>query len=103
MLEIYYIYTFLNYPHMETKEASKLGFILASKYRVRIMMALKENAKTPKQLCDELSLLSEQVSRTLKELQERELVKCLNPKARKGRLYDLTPLGRKILSKMEEK
>lgn len=75
----------------------KLGYTLASKHRGRILLALENNSKTPTQLGAELSLVSEQVSRTLKELQSRGLVYCLNEQARKGRLYCLTREGKKIV------
>lgn len=78
----------------------KLGFVRASKYRRIILLALHNTDKTPTQLSQELSLISEQVSRALKELLECELVLCLNPRARKGRIYSLTPQGRAIASKL---
>jgi len=76
--------------------SEKLGFVIASSYRRRVLVKLLDDFKTPSQLCTELSLLSEQLSRTLKELSDKGLITCLNPQARKGRLYSLTPQGREI-------
>jgi len=85
------------------QNAEKLGFVLAGKHRKRILIKLLEGARTPTQLCNELSLLSEQVSRSLKELIAEGLVMCPNPQARKGRLYELTQIGKKIALQLKER
>jgi predicted transcriptional regulator len=84
------------------ENAERLGFVVASKYRKKILVKLLYGPLTPAQLCEELSLLSEQVSRTLKELLGKRLITCLNPKAKKGRLYTLTLQGKKIALKLSE-
>ncbi len=40
------------------------------------------------------------ISNTLSELTKEKLVVCLTPKLRKGRLYDLTSDGRKVLKNL---
>ena len=40
------------------------------------------------------------MSFTLKQLQEHDLVECINPEVRKGRLYRLTDKGEKLLDKI---
>jgi len=70
----------------ETKWELK-GFIEASKYRKLVLKALNEKEKTPTELAKELNLKLSHISRTLKELQEKKLVECLNPNARKSRYY----------------
>ena len=37
---------------------------------------------------------------TLKQLKEHELVECINPEVRKGRLYRLTEKGEKIVDNL---
>ena len=83
--------------------AEKLGFVKASKYRKVILFALYSEHKTPTEIQKELSLLSEQVARTLKELVDKNLIKCLNPSARKGRLYTLTANGKNLVSNFLKK
>jgi len=41
------------------------------------------------------------VSRTLKQLKDLGLIKCLNPNAKVGRLYTLTENGREIIKKIK--
>jgi predicted transcriptional regulator len=85
------------------QDAEKLGFVLAGKHRKRILIKLLDGPRTPTQLCYELSLLSEQVSRSLKELLAEGLVICLNPQTRKGRLYELTQIGKRIALQIKER
>jgi len=40
------------------------------------------------------------VSNTLAELLEKDLVVCLTPKLKKGRLYELTVNGKKIIKNL---
>ena len=43
-----------------------------------------------------------QASATVAELQEANLVKCLNPEDKIGKLYTITEEGRKIVNTIEE-
>lgn len=47
-----------------------------------------------------LKITRNNVSDILRELKEKELVICLNPKENKGRLYQLTQLGKEILKEI---
>lgn len=73
------------------------SFVIRGKTRKRIFLAL-ENPKTPSQIATELRLSTTHVSRALKELSDKGLVKCLTPAEKFGRIYDLTPTGRKLLN-----
>ena len=63
-----------------------LGFIKAGKIRNSVYRFL-DRPTTVSEVASSLSIPQSQVSRAVKELRERGLVKILNPKARKGRLY----------------
>ncbi|OUJ18354.1 putative transcriptional regulator [Methanonatronarchaeum thermophilum] len=76
---------------------NKLGWIKASKYRQNILKALEAGPKTPKELAEENEYRMSHVSRTLSNLKGRNLVECLNPDCRKGRLYALTDEGLQML------
>ena len=41
------------------------------------------------------------ISNTLKELKDHDLVECINPEVRKGRLYRLTDKREEIVKKLE--
>jgi len=77
-----------------------LGFVLASGYRRKVLLALIEEPKTPKQIARHTGLRINHVSLTLKELRERGLVECMTPELVKGRVYVLTEYGKKLASQL---
>jgi predicted transcriptional regulator len=77
-----------------------LGFVLASDYRKKIMLSLQDRPLTPSIISEKTSLYPSHVSLTLSELVEKKLVVCLTPKLRKGRLYELTSEGKKIVKNL---
>ena len=83
---------------MEEEDWKRVGYVLASTYRRKIILALKDRPLTPKQLSQICGIRIGHVSNVLKELREQDLIKCLNPKARKGRLYTITQKGEMILT-----
>lgn len=74
-----------------------IGFIKASEYRKKVILALKKGNKTPKELRNELGYYMSHISHTLRELSEKNLVVCLTPNLYKGKIYALTELGNKII------
>lgn len=70
-----------------------IGFIKASKNRLKIFQELSENEKTPKELQEILNLHFSQISMILRELVDRELVICRNVDSRKGKIYTLSEKG----------
>lgn len=78
----------------------KFGYVKAGEYRKEIIIALGEGPQTPTELSEETDIHISHVSNTLKELLDRDIVKLLNPKATKGRLYQLTEQGNKFLDKL---
>ena len=75
----------------------KVGYIQASKYRTKVMKSLDGETKIPSQIAKDTDILQNHMSATLKQLREHELVECINPEVRKGRLYRLTDLGEDII------
>ena len=66
---------------------------------MQIMELLKSKAMTPTEISKELETHFSQITKNLLELEKRDLVKCLTPSLRKGRLYGLTKKGKKTLRK----
>lgn len=75
-----------------------LSFIMRSKQRQQILLALKE-PNTPTQIANETKLAISHVSRTLKEFCKKSLVECMTPKEKIGKIYKLTKKGKEILNK----
>ncbi|MBN4046131.1 hypothetical protein JYT57_00445 [Nitrosarchaeum koreense] len=80
-----------------TDNSYTLGFVLASEYRKKVMITLEDKASTPSVIAEKTKIYPSHISNTLKELVEKKLVVCLTPKLKKGRLYELTTNGKKIL------
>jgi ArsR family transcriptional regulator, cadmium/lead-responsive transcriptional repressor len=76
------------------------GVVVGSEYRKKVVGAIARGPKSPKQISNITGLRLNHVSKTLKELEKITAVECLTPDLRKGRLYQLTGLGRQILGKL---
>ena len=73
-----------------------ISFIKRSEQRQAILKVL-ENPKTPKEISKQTKLAPSHISRTLKEFMNKDIVKCLTPKQKIGRIYKLTEKGEKLL------
>ena len=61
-------------------------------------LRLKNFSKQEEKIKENIDSLQKEA---LKELKENKLVKCLNEETRKGRLYELTELGKNALKKIK--
>lgn len=77
---------------MDTK---KLSFVVRSKTRRRILIALETN-KMPSQLKKEMKLEDSNVARGLRELEKVGLVRCITGSAKMGRIFQLTNEGKEV-------
>jgi predicted transcriptional regulator len=77
------------------------GFVVASTRRKAILIALRSRPATPKELSVKVRIPLSHVSMTLKELGERNMVVCLTPNLRKGRVFDLSSNGRSVADRVE--
>lgn len=83
------------------------SWVIRGKTRKIILFQLEER-KTPAEIVAALAgkeskksgSLYAQTSRGLAELEGAGLVKCLNPKEKTGRFYELTKRGRQILKEL---
>lgn len=78
-----------------------LSFVNRGKIRRKILELLKI-PKTPTQISNIVLTQRPTISRTIIALQSKGLVECLTPKEKMGRYYQITPLGKKVLHKLEE-
>ena len=79
-----------------------IAFIKRGKNRSKILQLLSENDKTQAELHSKSKMYRTHVRRTLIELQNRKLVKCLNPKDRIHKIYQITNLGEKVLDEIKQ-
>ena len=77
------------------------GFVVGSEYRKSVLIAIESGARTPKQIATATRLHLSHVSTTLNELANEKVVVCLTPELRKGKLFQLTDLGREIAKRLD--
>lgn len=78
-----------------------ISFVQMSSYREKILMDLDDKLKTPSKISNSTKIKMSHISTVLKELKDKELIECLNPQKRQGRLYTTTNLGKKVLKYIE--
>lgn len=79
----------------------EVGYIQVSTYWTKVMKSLDGEVKIPSKIAKDTDILQNHMSATLKQLKEHELVECINPEVRKGRLYRLTETGEKVVKNLE--
>ena len=55
----------------------------------------------PKEIAERSGIKVNHVSKVLSELKSKELIECINPEVRKGRLYRLTDWGDEIANNLK--
>ena len=79
----------------------EMSYVQISKYRTKVVKALDGETKIPTQIARDSDIRPNHISKVLSELKAHELVECINPEARKGRLYRLTEKGNEIVKNIE--
>ena len=74
----------------------EMSYVKISKYREKVMKTLEGEVKIPTTIAKDSGIRTNHISKVLSELKAHELVECINPEARKGRLYRLTDKGEEI-------
>lgn len=73
------------------------AYVNISSYRTKTMLYLDGlNCDIPTNIAEGIGIRSNHISVVLRELKSKELVECINPEARKGRLYRLTTKGLEV-------
>lgn len=79
----------------------KFKYVSRSTYRVKVLKSLDKDAKMPTQIAKDSGILPNHISNVLRQLKEKEIVECINPEVRKGRLYRLSDEGLDMLDKLD--
>ena len=80
-----------------------ISLLKSSEYRYKIIEAVGNDTLTPSEIAAKTKLRLNHVSMFVKELKENKIVKCLNEENKKGRLYELTELGKNAINKLTKK
>ena len=76
-----------------------ISFVSRGKIRKKILSNL-DKPLTPTQLSEKIKTHRSTTSRTLLELEEKGLVKCITPDETMGRFYEITNQGKKVLKEI---
>lgn len=80
---------------------AEISYVQISTYRTKAMKALEDEVKIPSVIAKDSGIRANHISKVLSELKAHELVECINPEVRKGRLYRHTEKGDQIVKKLE--
>ncbi len=78
-----------------------VSYVLSSSYRKRTLEKL-DSPKTPSTLSKEVNINKTHVSKTLSELEGKNMITCLTKNAIKGKLYIISEYGKEILKEVEK-
>lgn len=79
------------------------SYVEISKYREKTLKSIGNNVKIPTKIAKDSGIRTNHISKVLSELKSKEIVECINEKAKKGRLYRLTDTGKEVLESINEK
>ena len=77
-------------------------YVKRSQYRTKVIRSLDGDVKIPSKIAKESGIYPNHISAILQQLREHELVECINPEVRKGRLYRLTEKGEKVAEDIKD-
>ena len=80
---------------------TEISYVQISQYRIKVMKALEGEVKIPSNIARDSGIRTNHISKVLGELKNHELVECINPEVRKGRLYRLTETGDEVVKNLE--
>ncbi len=79
----------------------EMSYVKISQYRTKVMKSLDGEVKIPTVIAKDSEIRPNHISKVLAELKAHELVECINPEVRKGRLYRLTDKGDEIVKNLK--
>ena len=83
---------------MDKQMIKGISLLKNSDYRRKILESLSNaNYLTPSELAEKTKIRLNHISNFLKDLKENNLVICLNDEEKRGRLYKITELGKKVV------
>ena len=81
---------------------TEISYVEISSYRKKVMKSLDGEILIPTQIARNSEIRPNHISKVLAELKAHELVECINPEVRKGRLYRLTDKGEEIVKNIND-
>ena len=80
---------------------TEISYVQISTYRTKVVKTLEGEVKMPSQISRDVGIIQNHISNTLSQLKEHNLIECINPEVRKGRLYRLTDKGDDVVKNLK--
>ncbi len=80
---------------------TEVSYVKISQYRTKVIKSLEGDVKIPTVIAKDSGIRANHISKVLAELKAHELVECINPEVRKGRLYRLTDKGDELVKNLK--
>ncbi len=87
---------------MSKIDIDQLSWVKRGKQRREIILQIRDN-DTPTDIAKKSGYSLNNTSRVLNDLRKKGIAKCINSKAKTGRLYMLKPVGKIIQDKLRKK
>jgi predicted transcriptional regulator len=88
---------------MDKQMIKGISLLKNSEYRKKILESLSDvNYLTPSEIAEKTKLRLNHVSNFLKDLKDNKLIICLNEGEKRGRLYQITDLGKRVVKENEK-
>lgn len=79
------------------------SYVQISSYRYKVVDNIKPgDVMMPRDIAKATGILPNHISKVLRDLKDNNIMVCINPEVRKGRLYRLTPLGEEVKKYLDE-
>lgn len=82
---------------MKQKTINGFAYIKASNTRRKVLLALSDNVLMPSEISKLINVSPPHTSRALRDLEDKDLILCLNPDVKVGKLFILTDFGKEVL------
>ncbi|MDO5848419.1 MAG: winged helix-turn-helix domain-containing protein [Methanobrevibacter sp.] len=86
---------------MDDKTLILTEFIKQSPNRTKVLKSIGNDVLKPTDITNKTNIHINNVSRSLKQMKEKNIVYLLNPNSKKGRLYKLTEDGVNVLKNLK--
>jgi len=83
-------------------DAKLVAKILRSKLKHQILLEISKDKITQAQLSKRLNLYRSHINQIITDLSKDNFIVCLNPKDRDYKFYEITKLGKEILSSADK-
>ena len=80
---------------------TEISYVQIATYRTNVMKVLEDEVKIPSEIARDSDIIQNHISATLRQLKEHELIECINPEVRKGRLYRHTDKGELVVKNLD--